>query len=374
MQVVQPNRPSFQAGKLGLPSSPACTRPRRDAPFVEGHSRNQSQPIAFTPTRPLRPHRPMASVSVPAGAAHVTRVSTFRSGSRTTGTNAGSPSQTPAVNRESITSAGSDSSASSTTFHERMSGAQSQFSSSTSLEDYFEQQKKSTSFDKSLQADPTLPREGPQHDRYLSIPENGDGIWNRVAAAASVLKVNANKAWYSRISASDEEEAPHGRDSHLVRVMKAYHLAKARHPSDLPDWLFDERERKPSLSSRFAESPRGAVSDIQPPRPSAFRRIYDEAASRAPQTNHSQIPSHVLTSPDKTSQSKAADRLKAFRDAKRADLGVRHVSSKSESLSYSPSRIGTNVDAHHGASYRGASSFPTRQPLLSVQPSQPGAF
>jgi hypothetical protein len=232
----------------------------------------------------------------------------------------------------------------------------------------------------------------PQHGRYFSILENGDSIWNRVAAAASVLTINVNKTWYSRIVTSDEEggctsigtfrcllkfsiiETAPGRDSHLIRVMKAYHLAKARHPSDLPDWLFDERERKPSLSSRFTESPRDASSNVQPLRPSALRHVYDDAASRAPQTNHSQAISHVLASPEKASSSKAADRLKAFRDAKRADLGVRHVSSKSESLSYSPSRIHTNVNTRQNHNHRGALSSPTRRPLLSAQPSQPGAF
>ncbi|KAG2157062.1 hypothetical protein DEU56DRAFT_874688 [Suillus clintonianus] len=370
---MQSNRPTVQAGKFGLPSSPACTRPRRDAPFVEGHSRNQSQPIAFNTTRPLRPRRPMASVSVPASAVHVTRAFT-RPGPHTIGTTFDFRSQTPAGNRESSTSAGSESSASSFSFQGRMKGAHSQFSSSTSLEDFLDPSNKSTGPDKTLQTDPNLcldPHEDPQHGRYFSILENGDSVWNRVAAAASVLTVNVNKAWYSRIGTSEGEETAPGRDSHLIRVMKAYHLAKARHPSDLPDWLFDERERKPSLSSRFTESPRGAVSNVQPLRPPAFRHVYDDAASRA--QNHPQTASHVLVSPDKTS--KAAERLKAFRDAKRADLGVRHVSSKSESLSYSPSRIHTNVGERHSDDHRGASSSPTtRRPLLSARPSQPGAF
>ncbi|KAG2750084.1 hypothetical protein P692DRAFT_20847750 [Suillus brevipes Sb2] len=366
---MQSNRPSLQTGqpRVGLPSSPACTRLKRDAPFVEGHSRNKSQPIVFTPTRPLRPHRP--SVSAPTSAVHVARVST-RSGPRAIGVTLGSRTKAPAGSRESSTSAGSESSASSFSFQGRMN---SQVSSSTSLEDYFEPPKKSSGPDKSLQTDPDQ-HEDAQRGRYLLILENGDSIWNRVAAAASVLTVHVNKAWYSRIGASEEEETAPGRDSHLIRVMKTYHLAKARHPSDLPDWLFDERERKPSLSSRFTESPRGAPSDAQRLHPSAPRHIYDDAASRAPRTNHSQIASRVLAPPDKAGSSKAADRLKAFRDAKRADLGVRHVSSKSESLSYSPLRVHTNVNARHDDNHRGALSFPTRRTLLSAQPSQPGAF
>lgn len=358
---MQSNRPALQAGKLGLPSSPACTRLRRDAPFVEGHSRNQSQPIAFTTTPSLRPYRP-----APASAVHAARAST-RSGSRAIGTTFDSRSKMPTGSRDSSTSAGSESSTLSFSFQGRMN---SQLSSSTSLEDYFEPPKNSTG---PLKTDSDQ-HEDPQHGRYFSILENGDSIWNRVAATASVLTINVNKTWYSRIVTSDEEETAPGRDSHLIRVMKAYHLAKARHPSDLPDWLFDERERKPSLSSRFTESPRDASSNVQPLRPSALRHVYDDAASRAPQTNHSQAISHVLASPEKASSSKAADRLKAFRDAKRADLGVRHVSSKSESLSYSPSRIHTNVNARQNHNHRGALSSPTRRPLLSAQPSQPGAF
>jgi hypothetical protein len=248
----------------------------------------------------------------------------------------------------------------------------SQLSSSTSLEDYFAPPGKSPGPGKSLETDPDQ-HEDPQHGTYFSILENGDSIWNRVAAAASVLTVNVNKAWYSRIGTSEEEETAPGRDSHLIRVMKAYHLAKARHPSDLPDWLFDERERKPSLSSRFTESPRSAASNAQLLRPSALRHIYDDASFRASRAIHSQTTSRVLSSPEKTGSSKTADRLKAFRDAKRADLGVRHVSSKSESLSHSPSRIHASVDARHNDNHRGALSS-TRRPLLSAQPSQPGAF
>jgi hypothetical protein len=132
---MQSNRPALQAGKLGLPSSPACTRLRRDAPFVEGHSRNQSQPIAFTTTPSLRPYRP-----APASAVHAARAST-RSGSRAVGTTFDSRSKMPTGSRDSSTSAGSESSTLSFSFQGRMN---SQLSSSTSLEDYFEPPKNST--------------------------------------------------------------------------------------------------------------------------------------------------------------------------------------------------------------------------------------
>ena len=32
-------------------------------------------------------------------------------------------------------------------------------------------------------------------------------------------------------------------DHHLLKVMRAYHLNKARTREELPDWLFDEKER-----------------------------------------------------------------------------------------------------------------------------------
>ena len=32
-------------------------------------------------------------------------------------------------------------------------------------------------------------------------------------------------------------------DSHLLKVMRAYHLNKAQTRDELPDWLFDEKER-----------------------------------------------------------------------------------------------------------------------------------
>jgi hypothetical protein len=162
---MQSNRPSLQTGqpRVGLPSSPACTRLKRDAPFVEGHSRNKSQPIVFTPTRPLRPHRP--SVSAPTSAVHVARVS-IRSGPRAIGVTLGSRTKAPAGSRESSTSAGSESSASSFSFQGRMN---SQVSSSTSLEDYFEPPKKSSGPDKLLQTDPDQ-HEGSQFTvSYLTV-------------------------------------------------------------------------------------------------------------------------------------------------------------------------------------------------------------
>ena len=150
---MQANHRSFkQPGKLGLPSSPSCTRPRRDGPFVEGHSRAQSYPLVFAPVRPLRIHKHMASesVSVSTGAAHITDEFTSRSGLRF------AARSKRLLTRESSTSVTSESSTSSISFQEKMKGALSQRSSFTSLEDELEQPTKSIDPEKPLQTDSPL--------------------------------------------------------------------------------------------------------------------------------------------------------------------------------------------------------------------------
>jgi len=157
---MQTDHRSFQsARKLGLPSSPACTRPRRDAPSIEGHSRAQSQPIVFPPVRPLRPHRHITSesVSVSTGAVHVPKL-TSRLEPRHVGSTFATRSG-PLSTRQSSTS---ESSTSSTSFQGRMKGALSQRSSFTSLEDEPEESK---IFIGTLQTKSPLflrPREGSQ--------------------------------------------------------------------------------------------------------------------------------------------------------------------------------------------------------------------
>ncbi|KZT11376.1 uncharacterized protein LAESUDRAFT_755033 [Laetiporus sulphureus 93-53] len=83
-----------------------------------------------------------------------------------------------------------------------------------------------------------------------SATENGalDGyrtaFWNKVASAADNLRVNVNKALGTTVSPDVDEETPLGQESRLTRAMKAYHLKKARDANDLPDWLFDGRDRE----------------------------------------------------------------------------------------------------------------------------------
>jgi len=140
------------------------------------------------------------------------------------------------------------------------------------------------------------------------VPEKaqneGDGyaIWTRVATVASTLTVSVSKAWTTNINTFSGEETPPGQESRLTRAMKAYHLEKARDPSDLPSWLFEVHER---------QNPPEVVAVVEPPRARGLRDVYD--ASPGVQAGvQGQQRSSTPWQP-----SKAADRLKAMRDAKK---------------------------------------------------------
>lgn len=101
--------------------------------------------------------------------------------------------------------------------------------------------------------------------------------------------------------------------------MKAYHIEKARDPSDLPAWLFDDRERRANNSANDWDGGRDAevVAEtvVETRRPIGLRAIYDSAANAtAPPAPRSDRARYVDDSP---APSRAVDRLKAMRDAKR---------------------------------------------------------
>ncbi|KAF9564681.1 hypothetical protein CPC08DRAFT_815883 [Agrocybe pediades] len=76
-----------------------------------------------------------------------------------------------------------------------------------------------------------------------SSNENTDAgyVWNRVTEVANVLTQEVTRVWAAGLGGADADYEED--DSHLTRVMRAYHLSKARTPNELPDWLFSERER-----------------------------------------------------------------------------------------------------------------------------------
>ncbi|KAJ6596848.1 hypothetical protein DFH09DRAFT_102929 [Mycena vulgaris] len=162
-------------------------------------------------------------------------------------------------------------------------------------------------------------------------PENdtpGDGytLWSKVASAAGSLTVNVGKAWATNITTFAGEDTPPGQESRLTRAMKAYHLEKARDPTDLPAWLFDEKERRrptpaaePSRSRRRDDDDYEAEKTRAEPPPSrGLRDIYEAAASSSSSTPSARSTRGARSyADDSPAPSKATDRLKAIRDAKR---------------------------------------------------------
>lgn len=156
---------------------------------------------------------------------------------------------------------------------------------------------------------------------------SGSTLWNGFVNVASSLTVNVSKAWASNVNVQDGEETPAGQESRLTRAMKAYHLEKARGPSDLPAWLFNERERgvKGSTGGRTGNGDTRAVTPEIPEGPpitqsSGLRGIYASAASTDVQ--RSRRPEPTRYGDDGITQSKAANRLRAMREPKHGRINA----------------------------------------------------
>ncbi|KAG6854314.1 hypothetical protein C0991_008209 [Blastosporella zonata] len=143
----------------------------------------------------------------------------------------------------------------------------------------------------------------------------GGALWNRVASS---LTVSINKAWAANITTFSGEETPPHQESRLTRAMKAYHLAKARNPTDLPSWLFEEHEDRrpinrnessPKIDSDMDDSSRPSQAVNKMTKSRGLREIYD--------AYHVPRAAQRLHNPKGPSLSKAADRLKAQREGKR---------------------------------------------------------
>jgi hypothetical protein len=154
--------------------------------------------------------------------------------------------------------------------------------------------------------------------------------------------VDVGKAWATNVAIHSSEgmstnrrlhfnglsvftDTPPGEESRLTRVMKAYYIEKARDPSDLPEWLFEEHERRPVGRSRFASrqnSNQDHGYEVSTPasRSRGLRDIYDAAAaSPSSASRPSGIPENRFA--DEFALSKTTNRLKALRDAKRQNSG-----------------------------------------------------
>jgi len=116
--------------------------------------------------------------------------------------------------------------------------------------------------------------------------------------------------------------------------MKAYHITQAQSPSDLPDWLFDERERR--VANRPSDSDDSLVRSQPPLQNNRKRTVSSEQLTSA----------LVSTEPVPTqSQLRGTDRLKAMRETKQRIQGrdaPKFKASQANASTYLPrqSRIG----------------------------------
>ncbi|KAH8099472.1 hypothetical protein BXZ70DRAFT_226639 [Cristinia sonorae] len=101
-----------------------------------------------------------------------------------------------------------------------------------------------------------------------SPPTEGLGLllWNRVAAAAGNLTVSVSKAIETNIISYSGEATPAGQETRLTRAMKEYYINKARDPADLPEWLFEQRDRGALGRLRIANAtPEDDDGDLRKP-------------------------------------------------------------------------------------------------------------
>jgi len=160
-----------------------------------------------------------------------------------------------------------------------------------------------------------------------AVEGSGSTLWNGFVSVASNLTVNVSKAWASNVGTQDGEETPAGQESRLTRAMKAYHLEKARNPSDLPNWLFNERERgvNGSMRGRTGDADTRADSPEIPEappmtQPSGLRAIYASAVPT--EVQRSRGSERTRYGDEGITASKAANRLKAMREPKRGRVNA----------------------------------------------------
>ncbi|THU90731.1 hypothetical protein K435DRAFT_968557 [Dendrothele bispora CBS 962.96] len=297
----------------GLPTGPSPrshSRPRR-----EEHNRSDREQSS---SRPLRSQKSASSLPR-------SRITEPRRAPRAL------PNDYESRHRRSDDSTSSLSSGASSLFDRVRNGAASYASSFTSIEGDEEDDKNISLRNRRL-ARSSSPQDVPDSTG------TGDGytIWSRVASAASTLTVSVSKAWTTNITTFAGEETPPGQESRLTRAMKAYHLEKARDPSDLPAWLFEEHERRPLQQAHRPERSRRDVEErdlvasvAEPPRPRGLRDIYDSVSRPEQQPIPSGLP-----------VGKGTDRLKALREAKRTVALDQRTGSRTEPTPEGRQRVG----------------------------------
>ncbi|KAF5365664.1 hypothetical protein D9758_003313 [Tetrapyrgos nigripes] len=306
---------SSRSRQGGLPTGPSPRARSRSRPRQEEYTRSDRESA-----RPIRPQK-----STPSFSRASVRPRTAE------------PRRTPRNNddegghRRSDDSTSSLASGASSLFDRMKSSAASYASSFTTVDDDDDGEKPSSLRNRRL----ARAERSSQERETINTDSTGTGdgytIWSRVASAASTLTVSVSKAWTTNIATYAGEETPPGQESRLTRAMKAYHLEKARDPSDLPAWLFEEHERQPlqraQRARRDAEEQEVVAITKQPPKPRGLKDIYD-SVSRSDQPTPAGPPT-----------TRGTDRLKALRDAKR-NATMDRTPPRAEPIQESRQRVG----------------------------------
>ncbi|TEB35882.1 hypothetical protein FA13DRAFT_1727422 [Coprinellus micaceus] len=161
------------------------------------------------------------------------------------------------------------------------------------------------------------PEDAPSEEPDVTTPTNQESteaapLWKQVV---TTLTVNVSKAISSTVGEGDGEATPVGAESRLTKAMKTYYLSKARDQSELPDWLFSEKERRVTSSRRQKSRDRGASP---PPEVVGLPRhrtaMSQDSSPRPPPTTRPQPSNSMSTRRDFRTAGNTADRLAALRE------------------------------------------------------------
>ncbi|KZP24853.1 hypothetical protein FIBSPDRAFT_1041965 [Athelia psychrophila] len=176
-----------------------------------------------------------------------------------------------------------------------------------------------TSWEEDRKPVPEATSKSQDYNNDAPISGHGQTLWERLANAAGTLNIDVGKAWVATLTVQPGEETPPNQESRLTRAMKAYHLAKARNPTDLPEWLFEDHERRThgrvhSITSNGDAERRPSTTTTHS---RGLRGVYDAASTSSPSVRPNANPTRSRLADEHAMYSKATNRLNALRDARR---------------------------------------------------------
>ncbi|KIP09116.1 hypothetical protein PHLGIDRAFT_347111 [Phlebiopsis gigantea 11061_1 CR5-6] len=312
--MALPSRPSIRVGLPSNPSPRSRSLNARAAPDVPSrppsaatdrsynHNRAESSPL---PASQLRPQRSLTNL--PSQAA--------RNESRGRAPRLNAPAPAPPVPRLPLNLAKPKA--------ERLYGnhtgatsASSVSSASSEGDSFFTNPWPSSASSAATSVEDIGEKEVPEPVETKVAPGFGSSLWSRVAEAAGSLTVNVSRAWEVNITRYSGEVTPPGEESRLARAMKAYHIGKARHPSDLPEWLFDERDRgvrSRAVDDSTSNEPLIERASAPKPLPTFPSRVTSPAPDNNPRAAYTRRDGDAEST---ATMSRAAQRLREMRDAK----------------------------------------------------------